>query len=144
MLKASTAGMATNNPTAVATSASEMPAITNEAVVVPPPPLFATARSAKARMMPRTVPKRPMNGALFPRVPRTKSHFSYSSRRRSMMDWTAFSTAGLPPSVTLAAARTTSASIESLVASAAAAFRSPFRQSSSRRGNSFDMRRLPK
>src|SRR5581483_6258724 len=143
MLNASTAGMATKSPTAVATSASEMPAITNEAVL-PPPPLFAAARSANARMIPSTVPKSPMNGALFPSVPRTNNHFSYSSRRRSMVDCTAFSTAGVPPSATLAADRTTSDSIESLVASAAAPFRSPLRQSSSSRGKSFDIRRLPK
>src|SRR5205085_5920734 len=123
MLNASTAGMATNSPTAVATSASEMPAITNEAVLVPPPPLFATARSAKARMIPNTVPNRPMKGALFPKVPSTNSHFSYSSRRRSMVDCTAFSTANVPPSATPAAARTTSDSIESLVASVAAFLR---------------------
>ncbi len=143
MLKASTAGMATKSPTAVATSASEMPTITKEAVL-PPVPLLAAARSAKARMMPSTVPKRPMKGALLPRVPRTKSHFSYSRRRRSMVDCTAFSTARLPPGEATAAARTTSASMESLVARAAAALRSPLRHSSSSLGKSADMRRLPK
>src|SRR5205814_3239665 len=70
MLNASTAGMATKSPTAVATRASEIPVIT-EAVLVPPPLLFAAARSTKARMMPSTVPNRPMKGALFPRVPST-------------------------------------------------------------------------
>src|SRR6266404_2236857 len=80
MLYASTAGMATKRPTAVATSASEMPVITVEA---PAAAAGCAARSANARMMPSTVPKRPMNGALFPSVPRTKSHFSYSSLRRA-------------------------------------------------------------
>ena len=61
-----------------------------------------------------------------------------------MMDWTAFSTAGVPPSTTPAAARTTSASIESVVASVAADLRSPLRHNSSSRGNTFDIRRLPK
>ena len=54
-----------NKPIAVATSASEMPAMTTEA-----PPLTSPDRSANALMIPSTVPKRPMNGALFPSVPR--------------------------------------------------------------------------
>src|SRR5262249_45358558 len=72
-LKASTAGMATNRPTAVATSASLMPAITACA-----PPLPAMDRSANAPMMPGTGPKRPMKGALLPRVPRVERRRSYS------------------------------------------------------------------
>src|SRR5471032_1493166 len=84
MLNASTAGMATSKPTAVATKASEMPAMTKPAVEELPT-LLAVARSAKARMMPKTVPNKPMNGALLPSVPSTKSHCSYSMRRRSMV-----------------------------------------------------------
>src|SRR5690606_27832203 len=60
-LKAMTAGIATSRPTAVATSASEIPAITTDG-----PPAGLVARSLNAMMIPITVPKRPMNGALFP------------------------------------------------------------------------------
>src|SRR3954463_12286012 len=113
MLNASTAGMATKRPTAVATSASEMPAITADGLDAPAARLAFEARSAKARMIPSTVPKRPMNGALFPSVPRTNSHCSYSSRRRSIVEATAFSTASCPPTDALSATRTTSASLAS-------------------------------
>ncbi len=65
-LNITTAGSATKRPTAVATRASEIPAITLPA---PPAPVFR-ARSAKARMTPSTVPKSPMKGALLPSVPR--------------------------------------------------------------------------
>ncbi len=64
-------------PTAVATSASEMPDMT-----APAPPLWLCARSAKALMMPRTVPNRPMKGALLPSVPRTPRLRSRSRRNR--------------------------------------------------------------
>src|SRR4030081_1707210 len=85
--------MATARPTAVATSASEIPAITVDA---PAAAAGCAARSAKALMIPSTVPRRPMNGALFPSVPSTNSHLSYSRRRRSMVEATAFSTACCP------------------------------------------------
>src|SRR5438270_642654 len=52
--------MATARPTAVVSSASEMPADT---VARPPPPLVGSAMLWKALMMPNTVPKRPTNGA---------------------------------------------------------------------------------
>ena len=51
-------------PAAVATSASEMPAATTSK-----PPAPCTAMSWKARMMPTTVPNRPMYGASEPIVP---------------------------------------------------------------------------
>jgi hypothetical protein len=64
-----TAGMATSSPTAVAMRASEIPAIT----LVPAPP-DSLAMSPKARMIPSTVPKRPMKGELLPTVARKDSH----------------------------------------------------------------------
>ena len=60
-----TASMATAMPPAVVMSASEIPAATT---VKPPCPVCAICR--KACMMPTTVPKRPMKGAVAPTVPR--------------------------------------------------------------------------
>ncbi|CAM4383402.1 hypothetical protein COSO111634_38385 [Corallococcus soli] len=54
-------------PTAVATSASEMPAITAAEPPVPPAST-STPRSLKERMMPATVPKRPTKGVVEPMV----------------------------------------------------------------------------
>src|SRR6185295_1615046 len=122
-LKASTAGIATKRPTAVATSASEMPAITTEAA--PPAPLPVTARSAKARMIPRTVPNRPTKGALFPSVPRMKSPCSYSRRRFSIKEAIDLETVSNPKGLRRAAVRTTSASMASPVAIRAASSRLP-------------------
>ena len=48
-------------------SASEMPAATTAK-----PPVPASAMAWKARMMPSTVPKSPMNGAAAPMVPSTQ------------------------------------------------------------------------
>src|SRR6185312_9862532 len=70
-LYAATAGSATSRPTPVATSASAMPDITADV-----PCSVEPARSWNARMMPSTVPNRPMNGALLPSVPRNASRFS--------------------------------------------------------------------
>ena len=54
----------TSKPPAVAINASEMPAATT---AKPPEPV--AAMFSKARMMPRTVPNKPMNGARLPTVP---------------------------------------------------------------------------
>ncbi len=60
----------------MAISASEIPDMTELA----PAALGFLARSPNARMIPSTVPKRPMKGALFPSVARNASRASYSSR----------------------------------------------------------------
>ena len=65
MLNATTAGMATISPTPVATSASEMSAMTTLKLADSAP-----AKELKALMIPSTVPSRPMKGALEPTVPR--------------------------------------------------------------------------
>src|SRR5262249_47706710 len=138
-LKPSTAGMATNRPTAVATSASLMPPITACA-----PPLPAADRSAKARMMPSTVPKRPMNGALLPRVPRMERRCSYSMRFFSTLAAVAMATATGPLEAAPSAARTTSASRLAPDATLAAAARFPARHSCISSGNFEPIRRLKK
>ena len=85
-LYAMTAGMATASPIPVATSASEISDIT-----VPAPPLRFPLKVSKALMMPITVPRRPMNGAFEPRVPRKEVNRSrisrYSDPRLSMRPW---------------------------------------------------------
>ena len=68
---------ATRMPTAVATSASEMPVIT-AAVPPVPPPDTSRPRSLKERMMPATVPNRPTKGVIEPMV--AKSHRLRRSR----------------------------------------------------------------
>jgi len=60
-----TATIATPRPSAVATSASEMPAATTAK-----PPVPAIAMLSKDLMMPTTVPRSPINGALLATVPR--------------------------------------------------------------------------
>ncbi len=80
-------------PTAVATSASEMPDMTAAAPAPLGPP---TARSEKARMMPTTVPNRPRNGALLPSVPRNERPRSYAGRASAMAQATASWTAAGP------------------------------------------------
>src|SRR5262249_6362362 len=119
-LNARTAGIATNSPTAVATSASLMPAITTCA-----PPFPADDRSAKARMMPSTVPKRPMNGALLPSVPRMSTRCPSSTRLGSPPAAAACAPASRPPGAVFCAVRTTSSSRLLPGASFAAASRLP-------------------
>ena len=63
--------MAINNPSAVAIRASEIPVI-----MIVGPPLVFWARLWKALIMPNTVPKSPINGALFPKVPRIEMRLS--------------------------------------------------------------------
>src|ERR1700675_1476457 len=70
-----TAGIAAASPIAVANSASAMPGATTERLV-----FCAAAIPAKLRMIPHTVPKRPMNGAAEPSVARNGRR---NSRRRS-------------------------------------------------------------
>ena len=65
-LKATTAGIATKMPSAVETSASAMPP---ETAAIPPDPVAAMLWNAL--MIPTTVPKRPMNGAVEPIVARS-------------------------------------------------------------------------
>jgi len=62
--------MATANPRAVATKASEIPAATTAN-----PPVPATAILSKALIIPTTVPNSPMNGALLATVPRIQRCF---------------------------------------------------------------------
>src|SRR6516225_12166445 len=76
LLYASTAGIAAASPIAVANSASAIPGATTARLV-----LFAAAIPSKLRMMPQTVPKRPINGAAEPSVARNGSRAS--SRRIS-------------------------------------------------------------
>ena len=65
-LKSTTAGIATKRPIAVATKASEIPAMTLSA-----PSAVLAAKSSNALIIPNTVPKRPIKGALEPVVPMT-------------------------------------------------------------------------
>jgi hypothetical protein len=75
-LFAATAGMATARPTAVATSASPMllmtacGAICDDAGAATSRLRGLTERDRTPCTTPMTVPKRPMNGALLPSVPR--------------------------------------------------------------------------
>ncbi len=71
MLKATTAGIATSNPTAVAMRASAIPPIT-----APLASAILLDRSLNARMMPSTVPKSPMKGALLATVAKKPRRFS--------------------------------------------------------------------
>ena len=68
--------MATKRPMAVATSASEMPVMTE--VVLED----CAASEPKAWMMPSTVPKSPIKGALEPKVASVVSPFSSRARSR--------------------------------------------------------------
>src|ERR1700693_4982698 len=74
MLKSQTAGMATKSPSAVVIRASAMPV---ETAAIPPEPVRAIPR--KALMMPMTVPKRPMKGAVVPIVASPESPFFMSA-----------------------------------------------------------------
>ncbi len=74
MLKSQTAGIATKRPSAVVTSASAIPVDT---AAMPPEPV--RAMPLNALMMPMTVPKRPMNGAVVPIVARPESPFFMSA-----------------------------------------------------------------
>ena len=79
-----TAGMATTRPTAVATSASAMLDMTACgasacAAACATGVLAASPSASNAPTTPMTVPKRPMNGALLPSVPR------YARRRSSFI-----------------------------------------------------------
>ena len=74
MLKSHTAGMATKRPRAVVTSASAMPV---ETAAIPPDPVMAIPRNAL--IIPMTVPKRPMNGAVVPMVARPERPFRMSA-----------------------------------------------------------------
>ena len=107
----------------MAISASEIPDMTELAPVA----LGFLARSPKARMIPSTVPKRPMNGALFPSVARKASRDSYSSRDFLIAASTTLATLSAPLSACPSAALTTSASMPSRPSTAARALaRSPF------------------
>ena len=70
-----TAGTATIRPAAVVNNASATPDATTEGPAEP-----VRAMSWKARMMPHTVPSRPMSGAVLPMVPSTPRLRSSMSR----------------------------------------------------------------
>ena len=65
LLYATTAGIATNNPSAVAKRASAIPGATTDKLV-----FWAIAMDWKLFIIPQTVPKRPINGAVAPVVAR--------------------------------------------------------------------------
>ena len=87
LLYATTAGIAAASPIAVANSASAIPGATTARLV-----LLAAAMPAKLRMIPHTVPNRPMNGAAEPSVARNGRR---ASRRRN----SAFSTSRIARSI---------------------------------------------
>jgi hypothetical protein len=82
--------MAVAKPRAVVTRASLMPGATIARLVVPRTPI-----SRKESMMPQTVPKSPMNGAVFAVVARKERRFSSLSVSSDMATLRTPSTAGI-------------------------------------------------
>ena len=73
-MKVITAGIATSNPNAVVTRASEIPPAT-----APIPEVFCVAICWKALRIPTTVPNRPINGDVDPIVARPpRPRFSFA------------------------------------------------------------------
>ena len=108
-------------PTAVATSASAMPAITACDATCPaevaPWPGAACPSSSKAWMTPTTVPNRPTNGALLPTVARNASPRSSRPRSSAAALCIAFSAASVPRSASRSPASATRAATAGLASS---------------------------
>ena len=86
--------MAANNPMAVANSASAIPGATTVRFV-----LFEVAIAEKLFIIPYTVPKRPMNGAVEPTEARNNNFFSSLSNSIFICTFMAFSILPLTPSI---------------------------------------------
>src|ERR1019366_2189224 len=113
-LNAATAGMAIMMPTAVATRASEMRAMTASGAscvaAAPAAALLPLLSSSNAATMPMTVPRSPMKGALLPRVPRKARRFSSLPRCKQLAPSIASSAARTPRSASTSPPTTTPAS----------------------------------